>query len=323
MPSQLPLIFGAGSFGLPGPQSNGTRIHTVENAQELVDCYISHGYNTIDTARLYGGGTSEEFLGQMELGACVVDTKVYSGQHGDFSATGIRDSLTKSLVALGKHKIRTFYLHSPDRAVPIEDTLRAINDLYSEGHFEQFGLSNYNSWEVAEIVGIATRNDWVKPVVYEGCYNAIERTVEVELLPCLRHFGIKFYAYSPLAGGLLAGKMLNEEDMITRAGGRWDPKVCHFAPGLRAQYAPMLPAVRELKEALDKHGLRLPEVAQRWLQHHSALQPGDAVILGAASVEQLEKNIFDCEGGPLSEEVVELMGRVWQGVKHFAQHYAR
>ncbi|KIJ63174.1 hypothetical protein HYDPIDRAFT_176197 [Hydnomerulius pinastri MD-312] len=322
MPSHFPIVFGAGSFGLPGPKSNGARIHSVEQAQELVNCYMRHGYRHIDTARLYGGGTSEEFIGQMDIGNCIVDTKVYPGQHGDFSAAGIRASLMESLKALAKHKIRTFYLHSPDRTVPIEDTLRAINELYDEGHFEQFGMSNYSAWEVAEIMGIVTRNNWVKPSVYQGGYNAIERTVEVELFPCLRHFGIKFFAYSPLAGGLLAGKMLSEEDMLKRAGGRWDPKVSHMAPHLQAQYAPMLPVVRELKEALEKQGLRLPEVAQRWLQHHSALQPGDAVIVGAASVEQLEKNILDCEGGPLSDEVVELMEKTWHGVKAFAPHYA-
>jgi len=297
-------------------------IHTVEDAQSVVNCYTRRGYNTIDTARLYGGGTSEEFLGQMDLGNCVVDTKVYPGQHGDFTEEGIRESLNRSLSALGGHKVRTLYLHAPDPTVPIEITLRAINDLYNEGHFEQFGLSNYASWQVAEIVGIATRHDWVKPAVYQGGYNAIERTAETELLPCLRHFGIKFYAYSPLAGGVLAGKILSEEDMAAREGGRWDPQACRFAQALRSRYAPMLPAVKELKEVLDKHGLALPEASQRWLQYHSALEQGDAVILGATSVKQLEMNMSQSEGGPLSEDVVELFERAWLGVRAFATHYA-
>ncbi|KAH7882415.1 NADP-dependent oxidoreductase domain-containing protein [Phlebopus sp. FC_14] len=322
MPSRIPLVFGAGSFGSPGPRSNGARIHTVAHAQQLVDCYMRHGYNTIDTAGLYGGGTSEEFLGQMDLGPCVVDTKVFPGQHGDFSAEGILVSLTKSVKALGRHKIRNFYLHSPDPSVPIETTLRAINDLHAEGHFKEFGLSNYSSWQVAEIMIIATTNNWVKPTVYQGMYNAIGRSIEVELLPCLRHFGIKFFAYSPLAGGLLAGKMLTVDDIANRAGGRWDPKVSHFAPSLLAKYAPMLPAVRELKENLDKYGLSLPEAAQRWLQHHSELRPGDAIIIGAASADQLKKNIFDCEGGPLCDKVVQIIERAWLGVKAVAPHYA-
>lgn len=247
---------------------------------------------------------------------------MYPGQHGDLSEEGIRGSLNRSLSALGKHKIRTLYLHAPDPTVPIKTTLLAINDLYNEGHFEQFGLSNYTSWQVAEIVGIATHHGWVKPTVYEGGYNAIERTAENELLPCLRYFGIRFHAYSPLAGGLLAGAIFNEQDMAARKGGRWDPEVCRFAPALRSQYAPMLPAVKELKEALDKHGLALPEASYRWLQCHSALQQDDAVILAATSVKQMEMNISHCEGGPLSEDIVELFERAWVGVKPFAPHYA-
>jgi len=84
----------------------------------------------------------------------------------------------------------------------------------------------------------------------------------------------------------------------------------------------MLPAVMELKEALDKHGLALPEASQRWLQYHSALEQGDAVILGATSAKQLEINMSHCEGGPLSEDVFELFERAWLGVKPFAKHYA-
>jgi aflatoxin B1 aldehyde reductase len=294
----------------------------VEDAQRVLNCYLKHGYNTIDTARIYGGGTSEEFLGQMDLGNCVVDTKVYPGRHGDFSEEGIRESLNRSLTALRKDKIRTLYLHKPDLTVPIETTLRAINDLYNEGYFEQFGLSNYASWQVAQIVEIASHHGWVKPTVYEGGYNAIGRTVEAELLPCLRHYGIKFYAYSPLAGGILAGTISDEDNMAVRKGGRWDPEACRFASAIRSQSAPMLPAARELKEALDKHGLVLPEASLRWLQHHSALQQGDAVILGSVSVEQMEMNMNHCELGPLSEDVVKLFERAWLGVKAFAAHYA-
>ncbi|KAF8434526.1 NADP-dependent oxidoreductase domain-containing protein [Boletus edulis BED1] len=258
----------------------------------------------------------------MNLGNCVVDTKVYPGQHGNFSEDGIRESMNRSLAALGKYKIRTLYLHSPDPTVPIKTTLQVINDLYNEGHFEQFGLSNYSSWQVTEIVGIADHHGWVKPTVYEGKYNAIERTVEDELLPCLRHFGIKFYAYSPLAGGVLAGNILSEEDMAAREGGRWDPQACRFALAIRSQYAPILPAVRELKEALDRHGLGLAEASYRWLQHHSVLHQDDAVIIAATSVKHMEMNMKNCEGGPLSEGIVELFERAWLRVKANAAHYA-
>ncbi|KAG2139307.1 NADP-dependent oxidoreductase domain-containing protein [Suillus clintonianus] len=323
MSSRINLIFGAGSFGLPGPHSNGARIHSVEQARETISVYVHHGYTTIDTARLYGGGTSEEFIGQVDIAeGCYIDTKALSSKPGDLSPKNLRASLMESLKALRWQKVHIFYLHSPDRSVPIEDTLRAINEFYNEGHFEQFGLSNYNSWEVAEIMGIVKQNNWVKPTVYQGGYNAVERNVEVELIPCLRHFGIKFYAYGPLAGGLLVGKILDEDSMKNAKGGRWDPSVSHFAPTLYEQCGPLLPILRELKELLDVHNIRMAEAAQRWLQHHSALQPGDAVILGAASPQQMEDNIVQCEGGPLPDEIVKLLDETWKKAKAVAPHYA-
>ncbi|KAG2368650.1 NADP-dependent oxidoreductase domain-containing protein [Suillus spraguei] len=323
MPSQINLIFGAGSFGFPGPRSNGARIHSVEQARETIGAYVRHGYATIDTARLYGGGTSEEFIGQLDLAErCYIDTKVLSSKPGDLSPKNLRASLMESLKALRLQKVHIFYLHVPDRSVPIADTLQAINDLYNEGHFEQFGLSNYNSWEVAEIMGIVIQNNWVRPTVYQGEYNAVNRNVEVELIPCLRYFGIKFYAYGPLAGGLLVGKILDEDDLKNAKGGRWDPSVSHLAPLLHEQYGPLLPILRELKELLNVHNVCMAEVAQRWLQHHSALQPGDAVILGAASPQQMEDNIVQCEGGPLTDEIVKLLEEAWKKAKPVAPHYA-
>ena len=90
-----------------------------------------------------------------------------------------------------------WYLHGPDRTTPYEETLRAVNELYKEGKFKRFGISNYMSWEVAEIVGICRANGWVQPTVYQGIYNAIQRKVEPELFPCLRKFGIAFYEFNP------------------------------------------------------------------------------------------------------------------------------
>lgn len=112
-----------------------------------------------------------------------------------------------------------WYLHGPDRTVPYEETLKAVNDLYKEGYFKRFGISNYmsyvlfnyqyfssnwhttrtvrNRWEVAEIVGICKANGYILPTAYQGLYNAIHRGVEPELFPCLRKFGISFYEFNP------------------------------------------------------------------------------------------------------------------------------
>ncbi|KAG2140630.1 NADP-dependent oxidoreductase domain-containing protein [Suillus clintonianus] len=319
MSTRIPLLYGAGQFSVPGPHSIGARINTIEDAQKIIDVFTSHGHKQIDTSRLYGGGTSEEFISQLDLKGCTVDTKVFPGVPGDYAPDKVRASLETSIKALGKAKIEIFYLRAPDRSVPIENTLRAINELHSEGLFEEFGVSNYNAWQVAEMVAIAEANGWVRPTVYQGLYNALERRVETELFSCLRHYGIRFYAYSPLASGLLAGKILSEADMQT---GRWDPNVSHIAGFLRAKYSLLIPILRELKGVLDKQEIPLSEAAHRWLQHHSKLQPGDGIILGASSVDQLENNLKENEGGPLSDDVVKLLEDAWGQAKGVAPHYA-
>ncbi|KAG1717442.1 NADP-dependent oxidoreductase domain-containing protein [Suillus lakei] len=319
MSTRIPMIYGAGQFGVPGPRSVGARINTIEDAQNNVDVFASHGHGQIDTSRLYGDGMSEEFIGQLDLKGCTVDTKVYPHAPGDLAPDKIRASLEISIKALGKTKIKTFYLHRPDRSVPVKDVLRAINELHVEGLFEEFGVSNYNAWEVAEMVGIAEYNGWLRPTVYEGIYNALERRVETELFSCLRHFGIRFYAYSPLAMGLLSGKILSEADMQT---GRWDPTVSRVAGALRAKYSRFLPILRELNAVLDKQGIPISEAANRWLQHHSGLQPCDGIIIGASNVDQLENNLKEHEVGPLPNDVIKLLDDAWVQAKGIAPHYA-
>ncbi|KAG2139313.1 NADP-dependent oxidoreductase domain-containing protein [Suillus clintonianus] len=319
MSTRIRLLYGAFQFSVPGPRSLGARINTIEDAQNIIDVFASHGHKQIDTSRVYGGGTSEEFIGQLDLKGCTVDTKVFPSAPVGFAQDKIRASLEASIKALGKTKIETFYLHAPDRSVPIKDTLRAINELHSEGLFEEFGVSNYNAWEVAEIVGIAETNGWVRPTVYQGLYNALERRVETELFSCLRHYGIRFYAYSPLASGLFSGTILSEADMQT---GRWDLDLNPIAGSLRAKYSLLIPILRELKGVLDKQGIPLSEAAHRWLQHHSKLQPGDGIIIGASNVDQLENNLKESEGGPLSDDVVKLLEDAWGQAKGVAPHYA-
>lgn len=112
---------------------------------------------------------------------------------------------------------------APDHSVPYEETLEGVNELYLEGHFKRFGVSNFAAWEVAEIVGICERKGWVKPTAYQGescfrrsfanrlvilptrrpagIYNAIHRSVEAELIPACRKFGLSFYEFNPLGGG--------------------------------------------------------------------------------------------------------------------------
>lgn len=115
-----------------------------------------------------------------------------------------------------------WYLHGPDRTTPYEVTLKAVNDLYKEGKFKRFGISNYMSWEVAEIVAICTTNGYIMPTAYQGIYNAIHRKIEPELFPCLRKYGIAFYEFNPLGGGFFTGRYRSLHDEV-EPGSRFDP----------------------------------------------------------------------------------------------------
>jgi aflatoxin B1 aldehyde reductase len=135
--------------------------------------------------------------------------------------------LKKSLESLKTDKIDMWYLHAPDRSVPYETTLREINNLHKEGYFRRFGISNYAAWEVVQIWEICDRNGWIKPVVYQGVYNALQRSVEPELFPALRKYGIAFFAFNPLAGGYLTSRYTRDQltsDTGIEDGSRFDPK---------------------------------------------------------------------------------------------------
>ncbi|KZP20955.1 Aldo/keto reductase, partial [Athelia psychrophila] len=327
MTTRVPLIFGSATFG--AANTRVARIHTLPEAQAVVDLYMRLGQENFDESRVYGGGSSEEYVGQLDLHGSLVDTKIYPAIPGAFSAANIQKVFQESVKALGPHKIRVYYLHVPDRTdagqgVPFEESLRAINELHKAGFIQEFGLSNFFSWEVAEFVAIAQKNGWIQPTVYQGRYNAVERGIEAELIPCLRKYGIKFFAYSPLAGGLLTGKMLTPESgekLAYAPGSRWDPNSSPMAAWYVARYAPLLDVVRELKVVTEKHGITLSAAAQRWLQHHSALVPSDAVLMGVSSAGQVKPNIEDCEGGPLPEEVVKLLDEAWEKGKGVAGYY--
>ena len=126
---------------------------------------------------------------------------------------------------------------------------------------------------------LCEENNWIKPSVYQGPYNLVSRGIETELIPCLRHFKIPFYAYSPLGGGFLSNRY--EENGVAEAGSRMDKEnngVFSMVYFNEANWK----AQQLIKAAADKNSLGMTEVALRWLSHHSALKKehGDTVIIG-------------------------------------------
>ncbi|CAK7215240.1 hypothetical protein SBRCBS47491_002415 [Sporothrix bragantina] len=326
--SHLKVVFGAMTLGKAGAEQ--ARVHDLKDCAAILDVFQKHGHNEIDTARTYGGGSSEEYLGQLDLGkrGIVIDTKL-SPRTGAYShrPEALKPALLESLKALGVDKVDMWYLHAPDRSVPYEDTLRAVNELYQEGYFKRFGISNYAAWEVAQMAEITRRHGWKAIDVYQGVYNALHRAAEPELFPCLRHYGIAFYEYNPIAGGMLTDRytrQVTSQDL--EPGSRFDPARNQGA-SYRQRYwnDAYFDALDVVRPVTAKHGIPTAEAALRWVSHHSILdrKKGDAVIIGASSAAQLEDNLTSLEKGPLPDEVVQAFDAAWAVVKPVCKPYYR
>ncbi|KAJ7285885.1 Aldo/keto reductase [Mycena rebaudengoi] len=291
MSTRVPLLFGTMTMGEAG--KNGVRNSDLGECAEILATFARHGHKEIDTARMYGGGTTE---------------KVAFDHH---APAALRSTFFTSLEALGRKKARVLYLHAPDRSVPFEETLEEMNKLHKEGYYEILGLSNFASWEVAEVASICKAKGYIQPKIYQAMYNAITRAIEPELVPCCRKLGIRIVIYNPLAGGLFAGKLSSPADAPTE--GRFN-STTPSGKLYRDRYLKEgnFDALNHVKDVAAQHGLRLTEIALRWCQHHSVLGPEDGVILGASSTDQLHQNCEDSAKGPLPDAIVTALNEAWE-----------
>ena len=220
-------------------------------------------------------------------------------------------------------KVDMWYLHAPDHDIPYEETLREVNNLYQEGYFKRFGVSNYAAWEVAQICELCKANGWKKPDAYQGVYNALHRAVEPELFPCLRFYGIAFYEFNPLAGGFLTDRY-QRNTAEHEEGSRFDP-ARNQGQSYRGKYwnDVYFDALDIIRPAAEKLGLTTAEAAVRWVNHHSLMKKehGDTIIIGASSAQQLEENLTNLEKGPLPDELVKAFDEGWAIVKGSCKPY--
>lgn len=313
------------------PGAEQARVHSLDECAAILDVFQKYGHDELDTAIAYGGGSSEQYLGQLHWQdrGLVMDTKfsprtnLGPGIKTSHRPEHLREALSRSLASLKADKIDMWYLHAPDRTTPYEDTLREVNNLYKEGYFKRFGISNYMAWEVAQMVEICDRNGWIKPTAYQGVYNALHRGVEPELFPCLRKYGLSFYEFNPLAGGYLTDRY-HRDTNEHEEGSRFDPKK-NQGQNYRRRYwkDEYFDALDILRPVSKKHGLSEAECALRWIVNHSLLKRefGDAIIIGASSAKQLEENLANLEKGPLPEEVLKAFDDGWARVKGVCANY--
>ncbi|CAP62323.1 uncharacterized protein PODANS_0_170, partial [Podospora anserina S mat+] len=208
-----------------------------------------------------------------------------------------------------------YYLHAPDRNTPFEETLDGINELFLQGGFKRFGLSNFLPIEVEEVVRIAKARGFVLPTVYQGNYSLIARKQEAHLFPVLRKHGMSFNAYSPLAGGFLTKSPRDFDDGPV---GRFDPSNPIGGLYVTLYKKPAFLAALDYWDRIStESGIPKAELAYRWVAYHSALQAGrgDGMVIGARTLEQLRQTLVALGKGPLSGNVVKRIDKVWDMVE--------
>jgi aryl-alcohol dehydrogenase-like predicted oxidoreductase len=256
--------------------------------QAVVDAAIEAGVSLFDTADIYGGTKSEEFLGKAlgkRRGDIVLATK-FGMRIGDDprrmggSRRWIMRAVEDSLTRLGTDYIDLYQFHQPDKDTPIDETLRALDDLVTQGKVRYIGNSNFTGWQIADA-------DWTAAggsrfVSAQNQYSLLERKVEFEVLPACEHFGLGFLPFFPLASGLLSGKYRRGEKPPegTRLAA-WG------ARGAAAMSDKNFDKVEKLEAWAGERGHTILELAFAWLLGHEVVS---SVIAGATSPEQVRTN---------------------------------
>jgi aryl-alcohol dehydrogenase-like predicted oxidoreductase len=274
-----------------GTNNFGRRLD-FDGTQKVIDACIDQGVTFIDTANVYSAGQSEEYIGKA-LGSrrnqMVLTTKA-SGAMGEGpnrkgnSRKHLTEEIEASLTRLNTDYMDLFQVHFPDRSVPIEETLRALDDLVRQGKILYVGVSNFSAWETAEAV-LTSRNFGLSPVIsLQSDYSLLQRGVEKEIIPFCTAFNIGMIPYYPLASGFLTGKYKRGEALPdgTRLAGMPDGPYRN-----RFLNEGNFEVLEVLEDFAQQRGHTVLELAIGWLNSQPQVA---SVISGATKAEQVEQN---------------------------------
>ena len=255
-----------------------------ETAKAVFDTFVEAGGNFLDTANLYTNGSSERLLGEFIHGdrnRYVVATKYTLNMDGkgDPNAAGnhrknMVHAVEASLKRLNTEYIDLYWVHAWDTLTPIEEMMRAFDDLVRAGKVLYIGASDFPAWQVSRANTIAELRGWTPFSALQIEYSLIERTVERELIPMANGLGLTVTPWAPLGAGVLSGKYKRDTDTKTSRGGALTEDRLRIADTV-AEVARMI-------------GCSPAQVALAWLRH----QPGSVIpIIGARTVEQIKDNL--------------------------------
>ena len=276
-------------------------------ADNLVKASIDAGINFFDTADIYSHGASEQTLGQAirNLGLnrhdVVVASKGYMrmgpGRNSVGASRGhIMDAVNASLKRLQTDYIDLYQMHQSDTLTPIEETMRALDDLVTLGKVRYLGCSNWPAWKVATALGVSERKGLARFETVQAYYSLAGRDVEREMIPLLAHAHGGLLVWSPLAGGLLSGKF--DRDNQSPPGSRRSGFDFPIVNKDRAWN--IVDVLRPIAEA---HGVSSARVALAWILSRDAVT---SVIVGAKRLDQLEDNLAAIDLVLTAKELAEL-----------------
>jgi aryl-alcohol dehydrogenase-like predicted oxidoreductase len=287
-----PLCLGTMTFGV----ESGAWGCTDEEAAQLVDLYIDRGGNFIDTANFYGQlGQSEVLLGQAVKGRrdrLVISTKYsLTTSPGDPNASGnhrknMVRSVEDSLKRMKTDYIDLYYLHMWDFRTPVDEILRAFDDLVRAGKILYIGLSDLPAWQASRMQAIAEVRGWSQFCALQISYSLTERTVERELIPMAAEMGMGVCLWSPLGGGVLAGKYSKADLVPPDMNNLSSRKAINAITGRISEHN--LAVAEVVGEVAQKLGKTSAQVAIAWTLLNPAVT---APVLGVRTVAQLKDNL--------------------------------
>lgn len=299
--------------------SSGTRVSVIglgtnqfgsdslpqEDVNNIIDTALDLGINFIDTSNSYVGGRSEETLGLALKGRWdrfVLATKfcnpVGRGPNDrGMSRYHMMNAIETSLRRLQSDHIDLYYVHNWDDTTPIQETIRALDDMISAGKIRYLGASNFASWQLAHANLLAEVSGWTQFVVVQNHYHMLERSAEREVLPYCQAHKVGFIPYFPLAGGFLTGKYSHGKLAPSGSRGRTDSYVQEYMT------APNYAKIESLSTWARQRGRGLNELAQAWLLAKSQIS---SVITGATSVGQVISNTKAHDWILTTEELAEI-----------------
>ncbi len=267
--------------------------HSTEESEAArqVDLAFDAGVNFFDTADGYGSGASEEMLGRALEGRrrdAIVATKFFNPMgpgpnDSGMSRVRIMQAIDDSLTRLQMDYVDLYYIHHVDTQTPLDEMLRALEDLVRQGKVRYTACSNYQAWRLSEAVWISDSNGWSRFECYQPQYSLVVRDIEQEIIPLCELKGLGVVAWSPLGGGFLSGKYRPGERTLegARSDEGWAYPQRYFADNADETLQTLLDVSSEL-------GRSPAQVALRWVLERPAMT---SVIVGARKLAQLRDNL--------------------------------